>query len=382
MRYLKLLLFLFLALPALLSAQRPFGPPFTVNVQTAGLQFATDLAMSPGGDFVVTWVNVPPQTGESRMILARRFAADGTPVTGEILVAQDPADDNPAKAVMEEDGSFFVVFPRFPDLVARRYGPDGDFEGESVVARQIGRNPYSLAARLQGGFALVFARDDLTLLTRLVGADGEPDGPERRLARGGSPVIAAEPDGDFVVVWLVTQEIPDQPHLADYYLFARRLDVNGAPSGNRITVQGRLRGILHSPRVARDEGGNFLVLWQAAGVLGTGRSRTVEEGVFAQSFAADGRFRTGLLQLAGEEAQSAQLAMDRDGNFVVAWSQASAPEGVVARRFTADGAPFRQPLVVDPKGRGPLLASDANGSFVLVWSGFSEEILAQRFRKR
>src|SRR3954467_8904159 len=133
MRILRLLPFLLLALPAFLGAQRPLGPPFVVNVQTAGLQFATDLAMSPRGDFVVTWVNVPTQTGESRTIVARRFAADGTPVTGEILVTQDFLD--PVKAVMMADGSFFVVFPVFPDLVARRYGPDGFFEGESVVAR-------------------------------------------------------------------------------------------------------------------------------------------------------------------------------------------------------------------------------------------------------
>src|SRR3954469_17870420 len=383
MRILRLLPFLLLALPAFLGAQRPLGPPFGVNVQTAGLQFATDLAMDARGDFVVTWVNVPPQTGESRTILARRFAADGTPVTGEILVAQDPLDDNPAKAVMMADGSFFVVFPVFPDLVARRYGPDGAFEGESVVARQVERNPYDGAARPQGGFALVFARNDSKLFTRIIGPDGEPDGPERRFAQGRSPVIAAGPDGDFAVAWIVPQEIPDQPHSADYYLFAQRFDANGAPSGGRIAVQGRLRGILHSPRIAEDQESNFLVLWYGAGILGPGRNRETEAGVVARRFAADGTPRTGLLRLTGDRTQSFDLAMDWAGSFVLAWDQPSLnPPGILAQRFTADGAPFRQPLAVDPQGRGPLVASDANGNFVLVWSGFAEEILAQRFRRR
>jgi hypothetical protein len=376
-----ILMLLGLAVPVLAGAQRPAGPPFVVNVQTAGLQFATSLAMNARGDFVVTWENVPPQAGASREILARRFAADGTPVTGEILVIQDFLD--PVKAVMMADGSFFVVFPVFPDLVARRYGPDGSFEGESVVARQVGRNPYSVAARPQGGFALVFARDGLFLFTRILGAGGEPDGPERRFARGTSPVIAAGPDGDFVTAWIVTQEIPDQPHSADYYLFAQRFDANGAPSGDRIAVQGRLRGLLHSPHIAADQESNFLVLWYGGGILGTGGNREIEAGVVARRFAADGTPRTGLLRLAGDRTQSFDLAMDRAGSFVLAWDQPSLnPPGILAQRFTADGAPLRQPLSVDPQGRGPLVASDANGNFVLVWSGLGEEILAQRFRKR
>ena len=378
-----ILVLLGLAVPVLAGAQRPAGPPFVVNVQTAGLQFATDLAMDARGDFVVTWVNVPPQTGESRTILARRFAADGTPVTGEILVAQDPLDNHPAKAVMMADGSFFVVFPVFPDLVARRYGPDGSFAGETVVARQIERNPYGVAARPQGGFALVFARNDSKLFTRILGAGGEPDGSERRFARGTSPVIAAGPDGGFVVAWIVPQEVPDQPHIADYYLFAQRFDANGAPSGDRIAVQGRLRDVLHSLGIAEDQEGNFLVFWYGAGILGTGGNRETEAGVVARRFAADGTPRTGLLRLTGDRTQSFALAMDWAGNFVIAWDQPSLnPPGILTQRFTADGAPLRQPLSVDPQGRGPLVASDANGNFVLVWSGLNEEILAQRFRKR
>jgi hypothetical protein len=383
-----ILVLLGLAVPTLAGAQRPFGPPFTVNAQTEDPQGPTDIAMSSRGEFVVTWETIPPTSAERRTILARRFAADGTPVTGEILVTDDPLESNLDKAVMMDDGSFFVVLPQFPDLVARRYGPDGSFEGESVVAHQVGRSFYSVAPRPRGGFVLAFARENLSLFTRIVGADGEPDGPERRFSQtsapaGGSPVIAAGPDGGFVVSWIVAQEVPDQPHIGDYYLFAQRFDANGAPVGGRIPVQGRLRGILNGPRIAEDQEGNFLILWKAGGILGTGRNREVENGVLARRFAADGTPRTGLLRLVGPEAQSLDLAMDRAGNFVVAWAQPnSEPQGIIVRRFTADGAPFRQPIPVDTKGSGPLVASDANGNFTLVWSGLTEEVLAQRFRKR
>ena len=116
------------AVPVLCGAQRPLGPPFQVNVESAGLQAPASLAMNARGEFVVAWVNVPVDGAEPRTIIARKFAAGGMPRTDEIQVAEFPADNHPAEVVIREDGSFFVVLA-YPDLVARRYGPDGDFVG-------------------------------------------------------------------------------------------------------------------------------------------------------------------------------------------------------------------------------------------------------------
>jgi hypothetical protein len=375
---LALLVLLGLAVPSLLEAQRPLGPPFRVNGPAAGVQGPVDLAMNARGDFVIAWIETQ---GSSREILARRFAPDGTPVTGEILVARDPADSDPAKVVVADDGSFTVVFPVFPDLVARRYGPDGGFQGESVVARRLQRGQYAAAARRRGGFALVWQKAGLVLTTRIFGSDGEPDGPERRMGPGGSPAIAMGPDGESVVTWLVELPIPNQEHLGDFYLFAQRLGADGRPLGERIAVQGRLRGILALPQVAKDGQGDFLVLWRAGGVLQAGPGvRDLEDGVVARRFAADGMPLTGLLKLTGDRAELPRLAMDRAGNFTVAWYQPGS--GLFVRRFTADGTPFRPPLLVDPAASVSLLANDANGNFVVVWQNLSGEILAQRFRKR
>jgi hypothetical protein len=136
------------------------------------------------------------------------------------------------------------------------------------------------------------------------------------------------------------------------------------------------------PRVAEDGGGNFLVLWQ--GRIDAGPEA---EGFYARRFAADGSPLTGRLKLEGAGAISPQLAMDRAGNFVVAWLGLGAgpngQTGVFAQRFTAGGAPFRPSFRVDTAGGAePLLASDAAGNFVVVWSGIGREILARRYRKR
>jgi hypothetical protein len=373
---LTFLVLLGLAVPSLLQAQRPAGPRFQVNVRTPGLQAVADLAMNARGEFVVTWIDVPPDGSAERTILVRRFAPDGTPDTPEILVARNPADSDPAKVVMMDDGSFVVVFPVFPDLVARRYGPDGDPQGD-VVARGLQRGQYAVAARPDGGFALVWIKGGLVLTTRPFGRNGEPIGPERRIATGRSPSIAVGPDGESVVTWLVELPIPNQEHLGDFYLFGQRFGADGRPQGGRIAVQGRLRGILSNPQVAKDGQGDFLVLWKAAGVLQEGGTRSNQVGVFVKRFDADGEPLTGTVKVAGDRADVPRLAMDQAGNFDVAWSES----GVFVRRFTPDGTPFRQALAVDPNGRLPLVASDANGNFVLVWSGFSEEILGQRFRR-
>ena len=79
------------AVPVLCGAQRPLGPPFPVNVESAATVEVSSLAMNARGDFVVTWVRLPVHDGERRVLLARRFAAGGVPVTGEIAVIDDPA---------------------------------------------------------------------------------------------------------------------------------------------------------------------------------------------------------------------------------------------------------------------------------------------------
>jgi hypothetical protein len=370
-----LLLFL---LPALAAAQRPLGAPFQVNVEAAGLEGAgaSSLTMNARGDFVVTWVNVPVNgSGETRTLHARRFAADGTPTTGDILVSDDLLDRPGPAVTLMEDGSFFVVLPAYPDLVARRYGPDGSFQGESVVARRLLRGSYAVAARPDGGFALVWMRqtgDQLALVARIIGADGQPAGPEWRVARGDSPAIAAEPDGGFVVAWIGEQFTPEDAHFDDRYVQAQRFGADGRPLGERIAVQGRFHGIVVNTHVAADADGNFLVLWQEGGYLTPpGARRRFHDGLAVRRFAADGA------------PQQPQFAMDGAGNFVVTFSSsATAVSGTFAQRFTADGAPFRPAFLVVPRTGGALVASDAGGNFVVVYSRNAQEIVAQRYRKR
>jgi hypothetical protein len=227
-----------LALPALCGAQRPLGAPFPVNVAAVATVEVSALAMNARGDFVVTWVRLPVHDGERRVLLARRFAAGGVPVTGEIAVLDDPAPGAyNSRVAVEDDGSFVVAFSAFPVLKARRYGADGAFEGESVIANPTSGRNYEIAARPDGGFVLAWTREELTLC-RIFDRQGEPAGPERRAGPGGPPAIAAGPDGGFVVTWIASKPGPD-PRYGEPFLVAQRFDAGGARVGGGSSSRSR-----------------------------------------------------------------------------------------------------------------------------------------------
>ncbi|HEY0553463.1 MAG TPA: hypothetical protein VGG20_04305 [Thermoanaerobaculia bacterium] len=368
-----------LASPAV--AQRPLGPTFPINAPSAALVELSSLAMNARGDFVVTWVRLPAHTGEVLELRARRFAADGTPETGEITVVDNPEPGlETSQVAVRDDGSFVVVLRRFPELVARRFGADGSFAGETVVAMSTEGRFFGLALLPHGGFVLTWVTANFSY-ARIFDADGEPAGPVRRVGAGGPPAVAAEPDGGFVVAWIAAR--PDRdPSFNDPYLVARRFDAGGARVGGPIVVQEPLpSGIISRLEIASDEAGAFLVLWQ--GTIGTGPRA---DGIYARRLDADGNPLTGLLRLEGGNALSPKLAMDRDGDFVVAWLQLGAgpngQTGAFAQRFTADGAPFRPAFRMDTAGSSePLVASDARGNFVVV-GAVPRQIFGRRYRPR
>ena len=385
MKTLRVFFLLFLVLPAALSAQRPMGPVFEVNDEHVGAQQLPHVAMNARGDFVVTWLHNRAQD-RSYSLYASRFEPDGTPATGDILVTDMAiiTEMNAEVAVME-DGSFVVVFPQATGfLKARSFGPDGTLEGESVLSDHA--FPSFAVATHGNGFVLAWISLESEVFVRGFNASGEPVGPARRIGRGALPSLAVGPGGDFVVTWIASQPIPEEPRYSYQYLLAQRFGANGAPRGERIVVRAKA-AFTAFPKVAKDGAGNFLVVWREP------FNGFTEERLYARRYAADGSPLGGVLVLDKEDgrAEGPQLAMDRAGNFVVAWTQidfaASGRSDVFARRFNAEGVPLRPAFQVS-RGRGgwvPRLAGDANGNFVVVWQGpdgFANGVFARRFSRR
>jgi hypothetical protein len=379
-----LILLLFLSVPAV--AQTPLGPPFRVDPPgTGGPSELPQVAMSARGDFVVTWIaSVPHVNGHT--LLARRFAADGTPATDEVLVAGQvaPSFDNAAVAAMN-DGSFVVVLSVAEDLVARRYDPDGLLQGERTVASHALNGAAAIATRGDGSFVLVWiAGDNQHTYLQGFGRDGEPVTPLRQVAAlTGAPAVAVEPDGVSVVAWVGSQPDPAHPRYGDLFVLAQRFGPGGARLGGRIVVQDRYPFFVNGPEIGVDAGGGFVVVWDQP----TGANGLAGQGIFARRYTAGGdpltrpaRIETGLV--------GPGVAVDGRGSFSIAWTGAgTAPErrsDIFTRRFDARDLAFRPPLRVDTSPLGAVssrLAGDANGNFVVVWAA-GDGIYARLYRKR
>ncbi|MEL6703633.1 MAG: T9SS type A sorting domain-containing protein [Bacteroidota bacterium] len=153
------------------------------------------------------------------------------------------------------------------------------------------------------------------------------------------------------------------------------------PAGNEFGVNTTTTNDQSAPVVAMDADGDFVVAWQSQGQDGDGF------GIYAQRFAANGTPQGSefLVNTTTTNNQSApSVAMDDDGDFVVVWASLS-PSGVYAQRYAADGTPqggeFRVNSVTTSAG-SPLVAMDADGNFAIVYGtpdGSGQGVFGQRY---
>jgi len=188
------------------------------------------------------------------------------------------------------------------------------------------------------------------------------------------PAVAMAADGDFVVVW------QDQSVEAEQ-VYASLYDESGAFVRGPLAVArdfSTYTGAQHRPDVAMDADGNFVVVW--SGGAGEG-----DDGIFAQRFAADGEYR-------GENRRvsppvdglynSASVAMAADGAFAVVWrlSEFEGPSSIDLQRYSSAGAALIEgsTQIVSGTVAAPSVAMDRDGDFVVAWLQ-SNSIRATRF---
>jgi hypothetical protein len=190
-----------------------------------------------------------------------------------------------------------------------------------------------------------------------------------------SPAVAADAQGDFVVVWLG----PDEAF--NLRVYARLFGAGGAPRSPEIVINEALGSTFpRSPRVAMDAAGRFAVAWfddhvqlrrfDAQGAP-LGAAQRVDEGVGFATFGVD-------------------VAMEPAGSFVVAWLSGTGVGAIYARRFDPQGAPLEPARRLDVAAFGmnqvPRVAASAGGGFLVTWPrekrpdflSRSDEIVARR----
>jgi len=325
------------------------GPEFQVNTFTTGNQWFAAVAMDADGDFVVAWMSFG-QDGSGTGIFARRFDATGAAQGGEFQVNSFTTSDQSGPAVaMDAEGDFVVAWTDY-------YGQDGSSWG--VFARR-----YDAAGTAQG--------PEFQVNTFTTSFQGDP-------------AVAMDADGDFVVAWT---DYADQDGNG-YGVFAQRFDAAGAVQGLEFQVNTFTTGDQIKPVVAMDADGDFVVAWESSGQDGSGY------GVFARRFDAAGAAQGLEVQVnsftTGTQGD-ANVAMDADGDFVVAWQsylQDGSYYGIFAQRYDAAGLTQGPEVQVNTFTTNfqadPAVAMDADGDFVVAWESFGQDgsslsVFAQRF---
>jgi hypothetical protein len=274
----------------------PAGPQWRVNTYTTGLQGRPSVAVEASGGFVVVWSSFG-QDGSHYGVFGQRYDALGFSIGGEFQVNTFTTERQYLPHVQASPtGGFVVVWTSFGSdgnhfaMAGRRYDALGSAIGSEFVVNT--HTPYfQLGGRIAidgaGRFTVAWSSGNQDGSQAGIYAqryDPSPVGGEFRVNTyttgwQGAASIAADPDGNFVVVW------------GDYGgrdgsesgLYAQRFDATGAPQGvddfrvNTYTTQAQW-----SHQVAYDAEGRFVVAWTDDTLDGSGY------GVFARWFEGDG----------------------------------------------------------------------------------------------
>ena len=318
-RRLALLALASLALVVVACQLPVFLPEFVVNTSGPGYSESDDVAIGEDGDFIVVWSEFPTNDGE---LLARRFSRLAVPLDDPFPVNAATTDDQRTASIARDaQGRFVAVWTDEAQTIwGRRFDADGTALG--------GNFPVNTSTPLNAV----------------------------------SPHVASDPSGNFVVTWTSYDASS-----AD--VMARRFDSNGAPLGDEFTVNVFTSGMQGASGIAMSPAG-FVVAWGGAG-------SGAPNGIFARLYDADGHFVTSDLDVHDAPLVSANLrtpdvAMNRDGDFVVVWDDEGASgHGVTGRRWNFTGTPAAESFPISDgtaDDADPRVASDFAGNFLVTWT--------------
>ncbi|MEM6796274.1 MAG: SdrD B-like domain-containing protein, partial [Acidobacteriota bacterium] len=248
----------------------------------------------------------------------------------------------------------------------------GDFEDENTYP--------AIAADADGNFVVVWSSKpdfgESTVLGQRYTSDGTPRGDQFQVSTYTTlgqydPAVAVAPDGDFLVVW--RWRLEDD-------LFGKLYSSDGAPVGDDFVINAYTRNTQSQPAVAADSEGNFIVVWFSDGSDGGDTSAGSIQG---QRFAPDGgalgdQFQVNTYTTSFQFTPSVDVGPGDE--FVVVWTSngsagADTDEfGILAQRYASDGTPVGGEIQVNTyttdDQMNPSVGVGPDGDFVVAWTSF------------
>ncbi len=249
-------------------------------------------------------------------------------------------------------------------------------QGQSGV-RDKSRNPLNHTGFQPGGTD--YARSFSVVIGIGPGAPGAPDEEAEddpinvtQVGDQNDPAVAISADGTYMVVWVnVNPTIFEESEI-----IGQRFSSLGEAIGPEFIVNTYEVGPQIEPAIAMDDEGNFVVAWSGQGDID-------DSGVFIRRFDQFARplgaqLRVNQYRDSNQDAPG--VAMDDTGNFVVTWTsfgQDGDLDGVFARRYNsfgvAQGDEFQVNTFTPHRQDESAAAMDADGDFVVIWESDSQD---------
>jgi hypothetical protein len=196
------------------------------------------------------------------------------------------------------------------------------------------------------------------------------------------PVVAAGPQGQFVVVW--SGFASSESDISSYSIHGQRFASDGAPLGAEFQVNAYTTGTQFHQSVSIGPDGGFVVAWNSAGSSGNDTSgASVQMRRYASSGSPLGlEFQVNTYTTSHQF--SPFVAIGPQKQFVIAWESDGSRGNdrdmgsIQARRFASDGTPLGREFQVNTYTTGlqsrTAVAMGAQGQFIVVWeSGGSSD---------
>jgi len=360
------------------------GIEFQVNTTTSNDQTTAALnrgsqqavALDAAGNFVVVWSS-QNQDGNRDGVYARRFAANGTPLTGEVLVNTTTAGaQNQARVASDTAGNFVVTWTsdgqdgNQTGVYARRFAANGTAltgeiavnttttgaQANSVIGMNRSTGAFVVAWQGQGSgdsagiFFRRFSANGGAIDATELGANTADAGNEQ------NPAVAMDSTGAFVIAFDVNN-----------HTYFQRFNAGGIAQGGLTQVDTPLSSN-GGAAIAMDAAGNFTIVYRENSAL--------VPGVWGRGFNADGTQSYFFFYVDSGDATSPSIAMADDGRFIVTYEKTGSDNlDVRVRKFAANGSPeaaaFSVHQYVTSDQQQASIALRDMDNFVVVWSGKS-----------
>jgi hypothetical protein len=333
------------------------------------------VAVDRNGNALLVWQQ---SDGANSLIQLRRRTAAGGLSEVQTLSAAGQNAFNPQVA-MDPDGNAVVVWQRYDGtryrIQARRRTASGSLSAVKTLS-EAGQNASDpqLAVDPDGNAVVVWIRSDganYRIQARRRTAAGSLSAVQTLSPAGqnaDSPQVAVDRNGRALVVW-------SRYDGAIFRIQARRRTAAGGLSAvQTLSAAGQHA---QAPQVAVDRNGNALVVWyrfDGTNYLIQARRRTASGGLSAAQ----------TLSEAGQNAVNPQVAVDPNGNAVVAWEGGLSSDHRIRTRRRTEAGTLSPVQILSPAGQfaeNPQVAVDGNGRAVVVWTlfdGANNRIQARR----